>query len=125
MVSTFFSLSFNTFSWTSCSFFNSTTVLYDILRYFFIVMQQFQSVKKKYFNCIIYADHNRDDCYIHIFFKFLTCFSLFSDELKNLQSYCVRMKKRFWPDWDECCRKGSKYRDDSYIQYIDGKKVYK
>lgn len=50
---------------------------------------------------------------------------LLKNELKNLQSYCVRMKKRFWPDWDECCRKGSKYRDDSYIQYIDGKKVYK
>lgn len=25
---------------------------------------------------------------------------------KNLLDYCVRMKERFWPDWDECITKG-------------------
>jgi len=28
--------------------------------------------------------------------------SIFSGEHKNLKEYCERMKREYWPDWDEC-----------------------
>jgi glutathione S-transferase len=28
---------------------------------------------------------------------------LVNDELKNVQEYCVRMKEKFWPDWEANC----------------------
>jgi len=31
-----------------------------------------------------------------------------SVECENLRNYCARMKQKFWPDWDEICRKQTK-----------------
>ncbi|KAH9503213.1 hypothetical protein Btru_068486 [Bulinus truncatus] len=41
--------------------------------------------------------------------------ALVHDELKNLVAYCNRMKKAFWPDWDNRCKGQGFVQDDKVV----------